>query len=103
MEFKFIPIIGSISAGKSTFLNAFLGINNILQSGPFVTTKFVTLIKNSKNLSFYHAIPKYQNDILSFIKDGEESKEETEIKKKLKKLMKMHQKKKKIKIIFFIF
>jgi GTPase Era involved in 16S rRNA processing len=83
VEFKFIPIIGSISAGKSTFLNAFLGINNILQSGPFVNTKFVTLIKNSKNLSFYHAIPKYQNDILSFIKDGEELKEENEIKKKI--------------------
>jgi len=86
MEFKFIPIIGSISSGKSTFLNAFLGINNILQSGPFVTTKFVTLIKNSKNLSFYHAIPKYHNDILSFIKDGEELKEETEIKKKIEEI-----------------
>ena len=86
MEFKFIPIIGSISAGKSTFLNAFLGINNILESGPFVTTRFVTLIKNSKNLSFYHAIPKYQNDILSFIKDGEELKEENEIKKKIEEI-----------------
>ena len=43
---KFIPIIGTISAGKTTFLRAFLGID-VLQVGSVTTTKFVCLIKNS--------------------------------------------------------
>ena len=51
----FIPIIGSISAGKSTFLKGFLGINE-LETGANVTTKFVCLIQNSPQTSFYHVI-----------------------------------------------
>ena len=38
----FIPIIGSISAGKSTFLKGFLGIDE-LETGINTTTKFVCL------------------------------------------------------------
>ena len=85
-NFYFVPIIGTISSGKSTFLNGFLGFKRILQSGSVVTTKFVTLIKNSKNTSFYHVIPKKKKENLLFIKDGEELKDETEIKKKIEKI-----------------
>ena len=43
---KFIPIIGTISSGKSTFLKALLGIN-ILETGISTTTKFVYLIQHN--------------------------------------------------------
>jgi len=67
-NFYFVPIIGTISSGKSTFLNGFLGFKRILQSGSVVTTKFVTLIKNSKNTSFYHVIPKKKKKIYYLLK-----------------------------------
>ena len=38
-----IPIIGRISSGKSTFLNAILELNNILESNINITTKFVCI------------------------------------------------------------
>ena len=57
MERKFIPIIGTISSGKSTFLDSFLGIE-LLQTGILTTTKFVCIIKYSKTTSFYHVIPR---------------------------------------------
>ena len=44
-----IPIIGAISSGKSTFLNNFLNLNNILQMGERVTTRFITIIRHDKN------------------------------------------------------
>ena len=73
---KFIPIIGSISAGKSTFLKALLG-TNVLQTGVTVTTKFVCLIKNSKNMKFYHVIPEKKIGIINrgieFIKEGHQA------------------------------
>ena len=78
---KFIPIIGTISAGKTTFLRAFLGID-VLQVGSVTTTKFVCLIKNSSETSFYHVIPKKEKQ-LYFEKEGEEVKGEEEIKKKI--------------------
>ena len=62
MNEKYIPIIGEISAGKSTFLKSFLGIE-VLQTGAVTTTKFVCLIKNSNKISFYHVIPKKHNGI----------------------------------------
>ena len=77
----YIPIIGAISAGKSTFLNAFLGIN-ILETGLTTTTKFVCLIKHSQNISFYHVIPKKE----SFIKEGNEIKSEPQIKQKIEEI-----------------
>ena len=49
---KLIPIIGTISSGKSTFLKALLG-TNVLQVGSTTTTKFVCLIKNSEDIKFY--------------------------------------------------
>ena len=44
-----IPIIGVINSGKSTFLNKILNLNNILQVGDKVTTRFITIIRHDKN------------------------------------------------------
>lgn len=78
---KYIPIIGTISAGKSTFLKALLGIN-VLQSGSATTTKFICLIKNSSETSFYHVIP-IEGKGIEFEKEGEEIKGDENIKKKI--------------------
>ena len=82
MKKYYIPIIGSISSGKTTFLKGFLGID-LLQSGSTTTTKFVCLIKNSTNYSFYHVLPKKKDNTLSFEKSGEEIREEEQIKEKM--------------------
>ena len=81
MKNYFIPIIGTISAGKSTFLKSLLG-TNVLQSGVTTTTKFVCLIKNSSQTSFYHVIPR-KGDELYFEREGEEIKEEEKITQKI--------------------
>lgn len=78
----YIPIIGEMSAGKSNFLNAFLGLE-VLQTGSATTTKFVCLIKNSINTSFYHVIPVKQNGCLVFNKEGNESRNLEEIKTRI--------------------
>jgi len=83
----FIPIIGSISAGKSTFLKGFLGIDE-LETGVNTTTKFVCLIQNSSQTSFYHVILKKQNDDVILSKDGEEIKDLNKIKIKIEELNK---------------
>ena len=83
---KFIPIIGTISSGKSTFLKALLGIN-ILETGISTTTKFVCLIQNSIFMKFYHVIPKKQG-ILKFEKDGPEITGEDNIRKKVEEINK---------------
>ena len=44
-----IPIIGPINSGKSTFMNQFLNMNNILQVDSTVTTRFITIIRHDKN------------------------------------------------------
>ena len=82
MRKKFIPIVGTISAGKSTFLQGLLG-TSVLQSGSTTTTKFVCLIQNSKQTKFYHVIPKKEKAI-KFIKQGEEIVGEEKIKQKIK-------------------
>ena len=84
MPRKFIPIIGTISAGKSTFLDGLLGIDS-LQTGVLTTTKFVCLIQNSPNISFYHVIPKRANGI-SLQKDGKEINDKNEIIEKIKQI-----------------
>lgn len=85
----FIPIIGSISAGKSTFLKGFLGINE-LETGANVTTKFVCLIQNSPQTSFYHVILSKQNDNVILTKDGAEIKDLPKIKNKIEELNKKY-------------
>ena len=84
MKKKFIPIIGTISAGKSTFLDGLLGIDS-LQTGILTTTKFVCLIQNSQRLSFYHVIPK-RSDSLILEKEGPEIKDKNEINEEIKKI-----------------
>jgi len=86
MPRKFIPIIGTISAGKSTFLQGLLG-TNALESGSTTTTKFVCLIQNSKQTKFYHVIPKKRNNI-EFIREGNEITGEENIKNKIKEVNK---------------
>ena len=76
---KLIPIIGTISAGKSTFLNGLLG-TNILQKGSSTTTKFVCLIKHSANIQFYKVKVSRVNNQLNFEKESEVINDEGEIK-----------------------
>ena len=83
MNHTYIPIIGEMSAGKSNFLNAFLGLDDILQTGSSTTTKFVCLIKNSNYTSFYHVIPTKKNGYLIFNKEGNEIKNSEEIRKEI--------------------
>ena len=83
----FIPIIGSISSGKSTFLKGLLGINE-LETGATTTTKFICLIKNSSKTSFYHVILKKQGNNVSIQKEGETIENISEIKKKIEELNK---------------
>ena len=79
---KLIPIIGTISAGKSTFLNALLG-TNVLQKGSTTTTKFVCLIKHSANIQFYKVKATRNNNQLYFEKEGDAITVEEEIKEKI--------------------
>ncbi len=76
---KLIPIIGTISAGKSTFLNGLLG-TNILQKGSSTITKFVCLIKHSANIQFYKVKVSRVNNQLNFEKESEVINDEGEIK-----------------------
>ncbi len=46
-------VIGKMSAGKSTFINAFLHNRNLLPTGHLQTTCALTTIKNTKNKSLY--------------------------------------------------
>ena len=101
MKKYFIPIIGTISAGKSQFLQGLLG-TNVLQSGSTTTTKFVCLIKNSLQLNFYHVIPKKEKGI-TFEKEGEEIKEKEKIKLKIEEINKnLSDKKATISEMFYI-
>lgn len=74
-----------MSAGKSHFLNAFLGLE-VLETGVTTTTKFICLIKNSSSSSFYHVIPTNQNGHLYFNKEGNETRNLEEIKLQIKKI-----------------
>ena len=80
----YIPIIGTISSGKSTFLKSLLGIN-VLQTGISTTTKFVCIIQHSKITKFYHIIPIKQG-ALKFKKDGKEISGEENIRKKIEEI-----------------
>ena len=50
LDYFSIPIIGKISAGKSTFLNSLLGLD-CLESNITITTKFICIIRHNKELS----------------------------------------------------
>lgn len=100
MNRKYIPIIGTVSAGKSTFLNSFLGIN-MLQIGATTTTKFVCLIKHSNIISFYHVKP-ISGKCIEFEKVGEETKDKEQIRKRIEKINEEFTNKKPTKEIYFI-
>jgi GTPase Era involved in 16S rRNA processing len=85
--YYYIPIIGTISAGKSTFLKALLGID-FLEIGESTTTRFICLIKNSKETKFYHVIPKKVEEETYYEKEGEEINKEKEITKKIEEINK---------------
>ena len=86
MSQRCIPIIGEMSAGKSNFLNAFLGLDNILETGVTTTTKFVCLIKNNSTTKFYHVIPRRQSGYLVFNKEGNEMTNLEQIRTKIKQI-----------------
>ena len=85
MKKKFIPIIGTISAGKSTFLQGLLG-TDVFETGPSTTTNFVCLIKNSEQIKFYHVIPEKENEDIKFTKEDAEINNEEKIKEEIKKI-----------------
>ena len=95
MNKKFIPIIGTISAGKSTFLQGLLG-TNVFETGSITTTKFVCLIKNSEKTQFYHVIPERKENFISFKKVGLEFTGEEKIKAKIKDINKNLSEKKEV-------
>ena len=62
-----IPVIGKISAGKSTFLNSLLGID-CLQSATNITTKFICIIRHNENNKLpklYPAIKKNRKSVIN--------------------------------------
>ena len=95
---KAIPIIGTISSGKSFFVDSLLGLN-ILESESSITTKFVCVIQHHKNLKeprFYqiNLIEKnldennmmvYEGNIKGDIITGHEA-----IKEKIKEINRIH-------------
>ena len=89
---KIIPIIGIISSGKSTFLQALIK-SDILETGSTTTTKFLCLLKNKKSgsMRFYH-VKLCLNKEERFIKDGEIISGEENIKKKIKEINKSEEK-----------
>ena len=44
-----IPIIGSVSVGKSTLLNYLLDLKNFLETGTDITTRFLCIIRHNIN------------------------------------------------------
>ena len=89
---KIIPIIGIISSGKSTFLQALIH-SDILESGGTTTTKFPCLIKNKNSgpFQFYH-VKICENKEERFIQDGEIISGEENIKNKIKEINKSEEK-----------
>jgi hypothetical protein len=87
---KAIPVIGMVSSGKSTFLNSLLGID-VLEAKDDITTKFVCIIRNNPKLSepiFYHInlTKDAKTDDYIYNKDGNISKGEEQIKKKISQI-----------------
>ena len=90
----FIPIIGVISSGKSTFLKGLLH-TNVLEVGATTVTKFICLIKPSKikEEKFYKVIP--QKKPGTFLKEGIETISSTNIKKRIESINKGEERKNK--------
>ena len=87
-----IPIIGTISSGKSTFLNNFLGFNYLESSGK-ITTQFICILRhnNSENSELYtvELEPRdsvYHNKSYNFKKKEKIATGENEIKNKIREI-----------------
>ena len=87
MKKKYIPIIGTTSAGKSTFLQGLIG-TDLFETGSSLTTKFICIIKNSDKTKFYHVLPKRKEEDIEFINKGNEIIGEENIKNKIKEINK---------------
>ena len=94
LDYFSIPIIGTISSGKSTFLNNFLGIN-FLESSSKITTQFICIIrhKNSGKSEFFSVELEQRNSIYQKEKKSYNFKKkeliaigEDEIKNKIKEI-----------------
>ena len=89
---KIVPIIGIISSGKSTFLQALIN-SDVLETGGTTTTKFPCLIKDNKSgiFKFYHVkiCPDKEE---RFIRDGEIISGEENIKLKIKEINQIEEK-----------
>jgi len=87
LDYFSIPVIGTISSGKSTFLNSLLGLD-CLESDIKITTKFICIIRHNPELSAPKLFPVFlekrrseaNKNAYNFIKD-----EKNELKGDLKK------------------
>ena len=85
------PVIGMISSGKSSILNALFNMD-ILEATPQVTTKIVTIIRYNKNVKdnpiFYKlSLEKEENNDYKFYKEKTSKiTGKDRIKKKIKEL-----------------
>ena len=52
-----IPVIGSVSVGKSTLLNYILDLKNLLETGTYITTNFFCIIRHNIN----YKLPVFSN------------------------------------------
>ena len=102
------PVIGMISSGKSSILNALLNMD-LLETSPEVTTKIVTIIRYNKevkdNPKFYKLLlAKQENNTYKFFKeDDTEICGTDKIKQKSKNINKeLHQKEPKYEDIFYM-
>ena len=88
---KIIPLIGIISSGKSTFLQALVN-SDILETGGTTTTKFPCLIKNIKSGFKFYKVKICPKDKNRFIKDGEVILGEEKIRDKIKEINRSEEK-----------
>ena len=102
-----IPVFGIISSGKSTFLNYILNLDELLEIKEDISTQFICIIRNKKNLkkpklySIKLVLRDKDNNFVNFIKDHEiEGDIKPIIKKKIKKLKNL-KKRENLKIIFY--
>ena len=89
-ERYFVPIIGPVGCGKSTFLNSFININNgLLEEGLQTTTKFVCIIRHNPKLTqpiFYHVSLKKLNTKIIYKEIEERVEGENNIREAIKKI-----------------
>ena len=67
----FVPVIGLMNSGKSTFLNSLLNVKEDILG---FETKFACIIRHNKNLKecqFYHVTLEEKNNTAVFSKSGE--------------------------------